>query len=109
MEIPIYKTKDLERDLMEGETFNNQFAEFIDELLRLDEFENDTEKGIVKKVSAEGTFGLTENQIYHIQKVYNRYNNVRCKICDDVIPISEVLMLDGGLCSYHQHQWNKDE
>ena len=108
MDFPIYKTKDLTRELMEGDHYNSNFASLIEELYERDEFDNDTEKGIAAKVIAEGTYALSSNQSYHIQNIFDRYNNKRCGICGEVIPISEVLLLDSNLCSYHQNQFDKE-
>ena len=109
MEFPVYKEKDLISDERDGDFYNSDFAKLIQELVERNEIENDIEKGIAAKVLAEGTFDLTEKQAYHLQKIFNRYNNIRCIICNEVFPLSEVLYLDGNLCSYHQNQSEKDK
>ncbi|MCM0665328.1 hypothetical protein [Flavobacterium tyrosinilyticum] len=108
MEFPIYKSNQLMREQMEGEFYNSEFADLISELIDRDELESSIEIGIAKKVRDEGTEGLSEKQSYHLQKIFDRYNDIRCSVCDDLIPLSEVLFLEGSMCSYHQHQWNKD-
>lgn len=108
MEFPIYNVKQLTREQMEGDYYNSNFAELISELVDRDEFENDIEKGIAKKVMTEGTQGLSEKQSYHLQKIFDRYNNVKCSICEDVIPLNEVLYMQSDMCSYHQSKWDKE-
>jgi CRISPR/Cas system-associated protein Cas10 (large subunit of type III CRISPR-Cas system) len=109
MEIPIYSQKDLYQQEMEGDYFNSDFAEFLDVLLERGEIEDETELGIAKKVSAEGTHNLSDKQRYHIQNIYNRYNNKRCDVCDEKIPINEVLhLMNEKLCSYHQNFFDND-
>lgn len=108
MEFPIYKEKELVREQMEGDYYNSDFASLIEELLERDEFDNDTEKGIAKRVAVEGTDGLSEKQSYHLQNIFNRYNDKRCNTCGELIPINEVLYLDGGLCSYHENHKDND-
>lgn len=109
MEFPIYRSNQLIREEIEGEYYNSDFAELINELIDRDELENDIEIGIAKKVRAEGTQDLSKNQSYHLQKIFDRYNDVRCNVCDEVVPLNEVLYLSGGMCSYHQNKYDKDE
>jgi hypothetical protein len=110
MEFPIYKVRDLKREIISGEYFNSDFASLIDELIQRDELENVIEKGIAQKVSIDGTEGLSVKQSFHLQKIFDRYNNQRCSVCDEVISLNEVLDMDGGtMCSYHQRLWDKDE
>ena len=74
MKFPIYAEKDLYREEMEGDFYNSEFAKLISELLERDELESDIEIGIAKKVQAEGTINLSENQSYHMQKIFDKYN-----------------------------------
>lgn len=108
MEFPVYKEKDLVREIMDGDNYNSDFAKLIEELYERDEFENDIEKGIAAKVIAEGTYNLSKNQSYHVQNIFDRYNDKRCSLCGDNIPLNEVLYLEGSLCSYHQNQSDID-
>lgn len=109
MNFPIYRVQDLTRDVINGEYFNSEFAGLINELIDRDEFENSIEKGIAEKVKSDGTEGLSTKQSFHLQKIFDRYNNIRCSVCNDVISLNEVLDLDGGtMCSYHQRLWDRD-
>jgi hypothetical protein len=108
MEFPIYRENDLVRELMDGSHYNSDVAQLFAELLERDQFENDTEKGIAAKIVVEGTYNLSEKQLWHAKQVFERYNSKRCSQCGDTIPLVEVLYLDGDLCSYHQNQFDRD-
>jgi hypothetical protein len=108
MEFPIYKEKDLVRDVMDGSYYNSDFAQLFQDLLDRDQFENDIEKGIAAQIVAEGTYNLSEKQLWHAQQVFERYNSERCTVCGELIPLNEVLYLDNGLCSPHQNIFDED-
>lgn len=109
MKFPRYNKSNIYREEKEGEYKNSDFAKLIEDLYQRDEFENETEKGISAKVIKDGTLNLSENQAYNLQKIFDRYNNNRCSICNMLIPYNEVIYLDGNLCNYHQDKFNNDK
>ena len=108
MKISIYDNKDLDNEEKEGYYYNTDFAYLIVELLKKDELDSETEEGIAKKVQKEGTINLSKNQLYHIQKIFDRYNHKRCNICGDSIPPIDVLLISNTLCSNHYKYMQHD-
>lgn len=104
MEIPIYSSN----DLFEGTSEFNEFSEFISHVIQMKEYHSDIEFGICRKIESDGTEELSDKQLFHIRNIVNR-NSKECAVCGERIPLNEVFLLEGDLCSYHQHTLNKND
>ena len=111
MEIPEYNINSLKMAERDGEFYHIDFADFISQLIERDMIDDNTEKGILAFVNDKGTEQLSNKQKFRLEKIVERFADVRCKICGEEIPINEVLDIDenDGLCSYHKHQMDKDD
>ena len=111
MEIPEYNTNSLKMAEADGEFHHTDFAEFISQLIDRDMIDDSAERGILAFVKDNGTDKLSDKQKFRLEKIVQRYADVRCKICGEEIPINEVIDIDDndGLCSYHKHQMDKDD
>ena len=107
-EIPIYDKEDLSSEAREGLNEYSDFDHFINEIVRMDLAESDIELIICNRVIDSGTKSRSKKELYHIQNILNRYDK-KCAICNEEIPLNEVLYLDGNLCSYHQAQSEKED
>ncbi len=105
---PIYSDRDRHFASRDGNYEILVFDEFIEQLQQQEAFVNSVEAGIVAKVDAEGTEGLSEKQGYVLQKIVERHAGQECLICGCSIPLNEVLLDNDGLCSYHKYVADKD-
>lgn len=109
MKYPIYDDKDLTFAEKDGNYPISDFANFISQLINQDVLDNQTEKGIIAFVKSNGTKSLSYNQGKVLDMIVSRYDSMECLVCGNKIPLSEALDDDnGGLCSYHRNQADKD-
>lgn len=111
MNIPRYKVNQLDIDTTKGEFYNKDLHEFFKEFLERELYDNDTQEGILKRTVSEGTYDLSEKQIYHLQQIIKPFENLQCSICGVQPEINELIDFEENskLCSYHLHQTQKDD
>jgi hypothetical protein len=76
------------------------FIGFLEELVNGGGLEP-VESGIAKQAMTQGTESLSKNQLYHLERIIDRYPST-CNRDGDEIPWNERIDAydNGGLCSY---------
>lgn len=88
-------------------------ADYLEELIRMQLIKDEKALGIAKKVVAEGSENLTENQWYRLIEKGLLPDNFKneCELCSGEIPWSEMMhavyFYEDNLCSYCHHKLEK--
>lgn len=112
MEIPIYTKgqKGKPGDHIDSHIYDD-FEKVIQTLINNDEITDPTQLGICKLVVDKGTEVLTQNQMYHLEKVVAIIDS-ECSICSETLSWEDLHMLEGSptesrRCSNCEHSWSK--
>ena len=110
-EIPMYDKIDLIGSEQDGDNICPDFDTFINELVNEVAIANDTEKGVLKSAALNGTKSLSSKQLSVLNRVYKKFGNEECKICQQKIPLVDLgyYRENGGYCSYHAAQKEEDD